>query len=184
MPGLSKGIRIVSASYGANCGARIGNVSPMLRNACNGLERCEYIIDVSKLGDPAPRCGKAFATEYTCAPSSTILTQEIPEEAGLGSKLTIECGPGIRVISATYGGNCGAKQGNATASLASACNGKSACEYTVSVGVLGDPANGCSKSFVAEHECAPSTRKLSTEIKGEAGQGTVLSLTCGKDAQR
>jgi peptidoglycan/LPS O-acetylase OafA/YrhL len=179
---MGPGIRVVSASYGQNCGAKFGNASSAVKKACNGRERCDYTVDVKVLGDSVPGCGKAFAAEFVCSPSSTVFRLEIPGEAGLGSQLVLECNPGIRVVSATYGPNCGAKLGNATAALSAACNGKRHCEYAVSVDVLGDPANGCAKSFVSDHECAPDLTRYSQQLEPEAGLGKTLSLSCAEQA--
>ena len=44
------GIRVISATYGANCGVARGNVTRALVDACNGQGRCDYIVDVAKLG--------------------------------------------------------------------------------------------------------------------------------------
>ena len=56
----------------------------------------------------------------------------------------------IKVIAGTYGRSCGVPYGNATNHLADACNGRSTCEYTVDVRILGDPARECAKDYVAE----------------------------------
>jgi hypothetical protein len=45
----------------------------------------------------------------------------------------------VNIRSATYGGNCGATQGNVTRDLASSCNGKTDCGYKVEVNHLGVP---------------------------------------------
>jgi hypothetical protein len=118
--------------------------------------------------------------EFACAPGTAVYRKDVPEEAGLGSEVVLDCSPGISVTSATYGRNCGAPRGNATMFLAAACDGKRACDYTVSVDVLGDPANGCGKDFVAEYECKPRDTKHTEMLEGEAGLGKVLSLRCSE----
>jgi hypothetical protein len=49
-------VSVLSASYGANCGASAGNVTYALRSACEGRETCDYLVDVNTLGDPATGC--------------------------------------------------------------------------------------------------------------------------------
>src|SRR5499433_822390 len=49
----------------------------------------------------------------------------------------------ILVVSATYGGNCGARPGNVTDALADACTGRRVCEYSIRHQILGDPVPGC-----------------------------------------
>lgn len=84
---------------------------------------------------------------------------------------------GIGVLSATYGGNCGRPEGNVTAHLAGACNGKSSCGYSVDYKVIGDPAPGCKKDYVAKWKCGGGSEQT-TRAEAEAGFGTQLSLIC------
>jgi peptidoglycan/LPS O-acetylase OafA/YrhL len=88
---VAAGIRVVSATYGANCGVSRGNVTRMLVDACNGQDHCDYIIDVNKLGDPAGGCAKDFNVEYACMPDGLPEAAGLPGEAGLGSRLSFRC---------------------------------------------------------------------------------------------
>jgi hypothetical protein len=184
-PEPSSGLNIRSATYGGNCGAASGNATQDLASSCNGKIDCAYTVDVARLGDPAPRCGKDFAVSYSCAPDATIFRKSVPSEAGLGSILDLSCGPtaskpssGLNIRSATYGGNCGAASSNATQDLMARCNGKAHCTYKVDVARLGDPARGCGKDFVASFSCAPDTTILRKDLPAEAGLGSVLDLSC------
>jgi hypothetical protein len=87
-------------------------------------------------------------------------------------------GPGIEIIEATYGGNCGAKAGNATAKLVGACGSRASCEYRVRVDELGDPAVGCAKDFVVVYRCQRNLEPKRVTLQGEAGLGSVATLTC------
>lgn len=89
-------------------------------------------------------------------------------------------GTGLKLISATYGANCGAKLGNATQSVKRTCNGKESCSYKVDVTVLGDPAGGCAKSFIVEYTCGTDGRRTG-EAPAEAGFGSQVFLTCASD---
>lgn len=83
----------------------------------------------------------------------------------------------IKLITATYGRNCGAPYGNATNHLASACDGKTACEYIIDVRVLGDPAGGCAKDYFAEWQCGRDPEKGSLSVSPEAS-GMKIVLRC------
>jgi peptidoglycan/LPS O-acetylase OafA/YrhL len=83
----------------------------------------------------------------------------------------------IHVLSATYGGNCGAPTGNATREIATNCEKNLFCVYQIDVGVLGDPKNGCAKDFTAEFECGAGQR-LTARVPPEAGFGSLLRLNC------
>ena len=86
--------------------------------------------------------------------------------------------PGIRVISGSYGSNCGARYGNATDHLAAVCDGKMICEYVIDSNVIGDPARGCLKSYIAEWRCGEDGPRMSVTIGPEAGTGRKALLRC------
>ncbi len=94
---------------------------------------------------------------------------------------TIACGPpaAIRVLRATYGANCQAAPGNATASVRAECDGKSACRYTVRVSALGDPKFGCAKAFDAVWRCPGEEDVRQVTVPAEAA-GAVITLSCGR----
>ncbi len=194
-PEETSGLNIRSATYGGNCGAAQGNVTKDLASSCNGKTDCAYKVDVDHIGDPAPKCGKDYVASYSCAPDATILNKGLPAEAGLGSILNLSCSPkgreatetaatapepisGLNIRSATYGGNCGAAQGNVTKDLASSCNGKTDCAYKVDVDHIGDPAPKCGKDFIASYSCAPDATVVRSDLPAEAGLGSILNLSC------
>jgi hypothetical protein len=86
--------------------------------------------------------------------------------------------PEISVVSATYGANCGAPAGNATAPVRAACDGQSACTYRIDVRELGDPMTGCAKNFAVTFRCSGEEPIRTTGVQPEAGLGTLLSLGC------
>jgi len=55
----------------------------------------------------------------------------------------------IIVTAGTYGRNCNTPYGNVTAHLASQCNGRATCSYTIDYQIIGDPAQGCAKGSAA-----------------------------------
>ena len=206
---VTAGVRVLNATYGGNCGATVGNATKALSRACDGKGTCDYLVDVTALGDPAGGCAKAFTAQYACAPATARITKELPGEAGLKSRLVLSCtapqsadiaaisatvgpaaaGPtdsavaqaavkGIRIMTATYGLNCGAAPGNVTKALSGACDGKETCDYRVDVAELGDPAGGCEKAFTAQYACAPGQARFTKDLPAEAGLGSRLLLSC------
>jgi peptidoglycan/LPS O-acetylase OafA/YrhL len=196
---VTAGIRLISATYGGNCGGKRGNATRALLAECSGKERCDYSVEVARLGDPAGGCAKDFAVEYMCLPGSMPQQSSVPAEAGFGSHVVLSCAAGtqiataetlpapappaaatfgMEILSATYGQNCGARIGNATADVRAMCHGKSGCSYVVDVTRLGDPANGCQKDFTATYRCLGSPAPLTRDAPGEAGLGTSLELSC------
>ena len=66
----------------------------------------------------------------------------------------------IRVVEATYGGNCaGVAKGNVTKFIASTCDGTDLCNYRVYYKNMGgDPAAGCRKAFRVNYICGKNTK--------------------------
>ncbi|MCS6812188.1 MAG: acyltransferase [Cyanobacteria bacterium] len=89
----SSSIQILSATYGASCGAPLGNATTHIQQACWRQETCNYTIDVRRLGDPAAGCNKSFSVEYQCPNSKEPLRIDIPGEAGLGTSIYLSCKP-------------------------------------------------------------------------------------------
>jgi hypothetical protein len=84
----------------------------------------------------------------------------------------------IRVVSGTYGRNCNAKAGNATALLAKACDGRSSCDFTIDTTVLEDPSPNCSKDFAAEWKCGNGNAVYSAALSSISGKSDKLRLNC------
>lgn len=100
---------------------------------------------------------------------------------------SVSCAPGVvnqkgsgnmRIVSATYGKNCGAPVGNVTSHVAGFCNDMSICEYRVDFRALGDPARGCAKDFRVEYRCGNWGISSSEQIEPEAGTGQIARLSC------
>lgn len=74
-------IAVISATYGRNCGAPVGNATRYIEDVCGGEWSCDYDVEVSTLGDPAPGCAKDFSVQYACAAHSVALTANVVAEA-------------------------------------------------------------------------------------------------------
>ena len=120
-----------------------------------------------------PGIRRVFAYSLLASPISVAVIL-----AFVASRVTAPIGRGLSVVSATYGGNCGAPFGNVTSPLRKSCDGKVYCDYAVKVELLGDPAPGCEKNFAIEYECAADNARFTKFIGGEAGLGSYINLTC------
>jgi len=83
-------IKVITATYGKNCGTPYGNVTHHLAQNCDGREYCEYILDHRVIGDPAPGCPKDFFAEWQCGPRRETGTIGINPEAS-GSRIVLRC---------------------------------------------------------------------------------------------
>ncbi|MCB1395584.1 MAG: hypothetical protein H6898_04580 [Rhodobacter sp.] len=83
----------------------------------------------------------------------------------------------IHVQSATYGGNCGAAQGNATRFIAPECDGRNSCDYRIDYTVIGDPVYGCRKDYSVTYDCGDGHPRTASAAP-EAGYGSVVQLLC------
>jgi hypothetical protein len=94
----------------------------------------------------------------------------------------------IHVVDATYGLACKdftspagkpnlVKVGNVTAALAGACDkAKTTCLFAVDAVQIGDPADGCSKDFIANWRCGNDQTVHQFYLPAEAsGRSAVLS---------
>lgn len=86
--------------------------------------------------------------------------------------------PAIKVVSGTYGRNCGAKNDNATAYLARRCDGQTACEYTIEQ-ELEDGSAGCVREFVAEWKCGSDEITRSVFLPPGKASREGIRLACG-----
>jgi hypothetical protein len=83
-------IKVVSASYGQNCGAPAGNVTSQVAQACSrSVSKCDYRVDVNTLGDPRQGCAKSFEVEYQCSGGATQKAA-VPPEAN-NQTVTLQC---------------------------------------------------------------------------------------------
>ncbi|MCR4300016.1 MAG: SUEL-type lectin domain-containing protein [Sulfuricaulis sp.] len=84
----------------------------------------------------------------------------------------------VKVVTGTYGGNCGAKPGNATAQVARVCDGQAQCEFNIDPGVLEDPSPNCTKNFSAEWVCSAGGAMYTVSLPAGAKQRDPLRLVC------
>jgi hypothetical protein len=87
-------IRVISATYGANCGAPADNATAHIADQCDGEETCKYRVYYGDIGDPAHGCAKAYSVQYRCGGGS-VRQESLDPEAGLGDKsVLLDCSGG------------------------------------------------------------------------------------------
>jgi hypothetical protein len=91
IPATEETITVLSATYGLNCGAPMGNQTSTLASYCNNTNSCSYSIDYRRIGDPVPNCAKTYEVRYLCTGSSQARQAYAPPEAGFGSVIQLTC---------------------------------------------------------------------------------------------
>lgn len=84
-------IRVLSGTYGLNCGAVYGNQTTVLSNYCNEQFTCNYLIDYLIIGDPAPNCSKDYSAKWQCGDKPEIFSSYVEPEAGFKKTITLTC---------------------------------------------------------------------------------------------
>jgi rubredoxin len=84
-------INVVSASFGANCGAPKDNALQYVRSACSGKQQCVYAFDGRELGNPAETCWKEFQVEWKCSQAGPIESRVEPPEPAQGAPVSLTC---------------------------------------------------------------------------------------------
>jgi peptidoglycan/LPS O-acetylase OafA/YrhL len=111
----------------------------------------------------------------------------------LGTYQVVEA-PSRAYLRRTYGQSCSAfvpplpavnlfKNGNATAAIRQGCAGLSKCSYLIDVNRIGDPAQGCAKSFSVAYRC-PFDAQTRTGYSPPEANGRRIVLDCTKDSSQ
>jgi hypothetical protein len=117
---------------------------------------------------------RAMSTASMAAPAAIMAAKQFDTAAAAttGDK------PTIKIVSGTYGRSCNAKPGNATATLAKACDERTACDFAVESTSMEDSAPNCSKDFAAEWKCGSGSTVYSATLPATAGKNEKLHLAC------
>lgn len=83
-------MRVLQATYGANCQVAPGNATASVRDACDGTARCRYTVEVSVLGDPRFGCAKGFDAVWRCPGEEEVRRTTVPAEAA-GAVVMLSC---------------------------------------------------------------------------------------------
>jgi hypothetical protein len=84
-------IRVISASYGVNCGAQADNVLDDMKAYCQSARTCRYRL-TGRLRDPKPGCSKMFKAVWACEGEAARFTALVEANAGLGQTCSLNCG--------------------------------------------------------------------------------------------
>jgi hypothetical protein len=96
-------IAIVEATYGANCAGfavpagqqnrvKAGNATQKVNEICEAArDNCDFYVDVTELGDPAPGCGKEFLVTWRCGATGGNHSLRIAAEASGKPVFSLEC---------------------------------------------------------------------------------------------
>ncbi|PKN59348.1 MAG: hypothetical protein CVU56_01410 [Deltaproteobacteria bacterium HGW-Deltaproteobacteria-14] len=169
-------VAVTEATWGRRCGAPAGNATAYVRERCADTAVCLLDVDPERLGDPAPGCEKRLEVTLACPVGAKTSARRATGASG--DRLVLACADVIDVREATYGGNCGAPDGNATSHLADTCEGQPSCRYVIDFEALGDPAPGCSKSYRARWSCTGGGPAQRIEVPAEAGAKHEIALRC------
>jgi hypothetical protein len=85
------GIQVVTATYGGNCKAPPGNVTPHLQQSCGGRMTCSYKVEHTVIGDPVSGCSKDYVAEWRCGADPAVRKATAAPEAGFGSVVELRC---------------------------------------------------------------------------------------------
>ena len=83
-------IKVVSGTYGKNCGASRGNATADLARQCNGLQTCRYVLRKTATRTPSVRCRTDFHAEWFCT-DTEFHTAALSAKAEPGSTLVLSC---------------------------------------------------------------------------------------------
>jgi peptidoglycan/LPS O-acetylase OafA/YrhL len=194
LPELTRkgGISVVTAIESRTCGKEHADFSKPLAKACGGRESCNF--DLWSLSPKAlpSQCSRTYDVRYQCNGEKEVVAATIPADPAFAGRVAMDCSDatagqrmaaravdgGIKVLSATYGGNCQAQSGNATDDLKMQCDGAANCAYRISVSRLKDPAAGCAKDYTYEYKCGHDSATTKGFVKAEAGLGSYATLEC------
>ena len=95
-------IQITEATYGMNCrgpvagsgkvnDVKAGNVTAAVAESCAGARKtCSFVVDVNRIGDPAPGCGKDLSIAWRCGAQATVHRTYVAAEAH-GQRIWLRC---------------------------------------------------------------------------------------------
>jgi hypothetical protein len=84
----------------------------------------------------------------------------------------------IRLVQATWGGNCRQTEGNETNRLSQACNGRAQCVFTVAARGEGEAADACARDYQMVWTCGGDPRMHAYTLPPVGGQSREVTLVC------
>lgn len=88
---LKSAIKVVTGTYGGNCGTKLGNATAQVARVCDGLALCGFNITPALLEDPSPNCAKNFSVEWICGAGGAVYMVSLPANASPGGLVRLAC---------------------------------------------------------------------------------------------
>jgi hypothetical protein len=150
-----------------------------IAGVATGMSRLDQMLPSRGIEQYCPAPGACEQTTLGLTRKRAVVMHPIWIIFGIAALLASSSAQAIaiKVVSGTYGQNCGAQRGNATPDLATRCDGRDTCEYRIDRRRILDPAAGCPKDFLAEWRCG-KTEFHTAMLSPEAGAGSTLVLSC------
>lgn len=89
--GMKPVVKVLSGTYGGNCGAKPGNATTEVARVCDGQAQCEFKIDASALEDTSPNCAKNISVEWVCGAGGAVYTVSLLAGARPKDPLRLAC---------------------------------------------------------------------------------------------
>src|SRR5262249_2293461 len=171
--------------FGGDSGAVMGNATTPVAATCQGRMSCAFVVDAAKLTESDDGTRKSLEIVYRCGKElATRLVKLI--DAQTGTPVSLDCASqsvapasSITVASATFGGECGARRGNAEHAIATLCNGKGHCVLPYLRGRLAAAAPSCARELRVEYRCGVES-ELRSAVRGP-DESDHARLACGTD---
>ncbi len=170
--GTNDSIRILSATYGTNCGGATNNIKSWVEGPCAGRAAC--LTTLAPVGfDPCPNVRKDLAVQYTCGNEGITYTKKVLQQSQ--AQFTLYCGDIIHIAEASYGKNCNAANANnLRPSIAGSCEGKRFCGPGAPNNLIPDPAVGCVKTANLRWSCGDEPAIFSKDF----AETDLIQLEC------
>lgn len=189
-------MRVIGARVVEECGwgpdykdGYFADVTAPIRDVCDGKTACSYKKggDPRDAAQPAQACKAVYLVDYKCDGEPVRSLREEGRDA-FGGELKIDCRAisylardpmpyGIQVAYATFGGQSGAPNGNATTPVAARCQGLNDCAFAVDPAKLAVGMKAATADLEIVYRC---DREVATRIftAAEAKAGDMVRLSC------
>jgi hypothetical protein len=91
--GGPKGITLVEASFGVNCGARSGNMNMKVSESCDGKTLCRFTTGKDDAPGAAADCAPILTIQWSCAGHNDVLANNATADSAGKASVTMLCDP-------------------------------------------------------------------------------------------
>lgn len=89
--GGPKGISLVEATFGANCGARAGNMNMKVGGQCDGKTMCRFTTALEDAPKDPAECAPILTVQWSCAGHTDVLASNATANAAGRASITLLC---------------------------------------------------------------------------------------------